>query len=108
MSASPPPHRRCYISGSDLLLRQAVTVPDLVADFLLVLFPVANAAAAEEDDGDDDEEEEDEDHGHGDDARSVGSCGGGEAGSVVSAVPAATGNYSISSKSLESTDDRQR
>lgn len=56
------------------------TVPDLVADFLLVLFPVANAAAAEEDDGDDDEEEEDDDDGHGDDACSVGGWRGREAG----------------------------
>lgn len=48
------------------------TIPDLVADFLLVLFPVASAAAAEEDDGDDDEEEEDDDDGHGDDAWGVG------------------------------------
>lgn len=49
-----------------------VSAPDLVADFLLVLFPVADAAAAEEDDGDDDEEEEDNDDGHCDDAWSVG------------------------------------
>lgn len=56
------------------------TVPDLVADFLLVLFPVANAAAAEEHDGNDDEEEEDDDDGHGDDAWSVGGWRGREAG----------------------------
>lgn len=56
------------------------TVPDLVADFLLVLFPVADAAAAEEDDGDDDEEEEDDDDGHGDDAWSVGRWRGREGG----------------------------
>lgn len=55
-----------------------LTAPDLVADFLLVLFPVASSTAAEEDDGDDDEEEQDDNDRHGDDARSVGGFSGRE------------------------------
>lgn len=50
-----------------------VNVPDLIADFLLVLLPVAGTATAEEDDGDDEEDQEHSNYGSCDDACRVGS-----------------------------------
>lgn len=47
-------------------------LPDLIADFLLILLPVTSAATAEEDDGNDDEDQEYSDYGSCDDACSVG------------------------------------
>lgn len=49
-----------------------VSVPDLIADLLLVLLPVTRTATAEEDDGDNDEDQEYSNYGSCDDACSVG------------------------------------
>lgn len=46
-------------------------VPYLVADFLLVLFPVTGTAEAEQDNGDDEEDQQDSDYGSRDDAGSI-------------------------------------
>lgn len=47
-------------------------VPDLIADFLLILLPVTSTATAEEDDGNNDEDQEYSDYGSCDDACGVG------------------------------------
>ncbi len=64
--------RQLWVSVSRVSL-MFVSVPDLIADFLLVLLPVTGAAAAEEDDGDNDENQEYSNYGSCDDACSVGS-----------------------------------
>lgn len=46
-------------------------VPYLIADFLLVLFPVTGTAEAEQDNGDDEEDQQDSDYGSRDDAGSI-------------------------------------
>lgn len=58
----------CEPSLIDIL----VSLPDFIADFLLVLLPVTGTATAEEDDGNDDEDQEYSNYGSCDDARSVG------------------------------------
>lgn len=48
-----------------------VNIPDLIADFFLILLPVTSTPTAEEDDSDNDEDQEDSDYGSSDDAPSV-------------------------------------
>lgn len=50
----------------------SVSVPDLIADFLLILFPMTSTATAEEDDSNQDEDQEYGDYGCCDDTCRVG------------------------------------
>lgn len=54
----------------------SVSVPDLIADFLLILFPVTSTATAEEDDSNQDEDQEYGDYGCCNDTCCVGSWKG--------------------------------
>lgn len=58
----------CELSLTDV----SEGVPDLIADFLLILLPVTSTATAEEDDGNNDEDQEYSDYGSCDDACGVG------------------------------------
>lgn len=64
--------RQRWVSVSQVLLMFFKSVPDLIADFLLILLPVTSTATAEEDDGNNDEDQEYSDYGSCDDACGVG------------------------------------